>query len=120
VLVIEDDVDIREFVCRVLELDGYGVLRADDAASGLKVAGEAGVSLIVLDLRLPKRDGWHFLEKRENDPVLSTIPTIVFTASAGVAQREKAMRMGVTEYLVKPLSAERLRASIRRIVQSRR
>ena len=120
VLVIEDDRDIRDFVSRVLELDGYRVLQAEDAATGLRLARESQVSLIVLDLRLPRRDGWHFLERRGKEPKLLAVPTVVFTASAGVSQREKALRMGATEYLIKPLSTERLKACIDRIVQSRR
>ena len=120
VLVIEDDRDIRDFVSRVLELDGYRVLQAEDAATGLRLARDSQVSLIVLDLRLPRRDGWHFLERRGKEPKLLAVPTVVFTASAGVSQREKALRMGATEYLVKPLSTERLRACIDRIVRSRR
>ena len=120
ILVIEDDRDIRDFVSRVLELDGYRVLQAEDAATGLRLARESQVSLIVLDLRLPRRDGWHFLEQRGKEPKLLAVPTVVFTASAGVSQREKALRMGATEYLVKPLSTERLKACIDRIVQSRR
>ena len=119
-LVIEDDRDTRDFVSRVLELDGYGVLQAEDGATGLRMAREAEVSLIVLDLRLPRRDGWDFLERRGKEPKLLAVPTVVFTASARVSQREKALRMGATEYLVKPLSTERLKASVDRIVQGRR
>ena len=120
VLVIEDDPDIREFVSRVLGLDGYRVLQAEDVATGLKLARENRVCLIVLDLRLPKLDGWHFLEWRGKEPLLSVIPTVVLTASAGVTQREKALRMGATEYLVKPLSADQLKSSIDRIMKGRR
>ena len=120
VLVIEDDPDTRDFISRVLELDGCKVLQTGDIATGFRLATDCQVSLIVLDLRLPGRDGWDFLAWREKEPKLLAVPTIVFTAEAGVSQREKALRMGATEYLVKPLSTERLKVSIDRSVHDRR
>ena len=119
-LVIEDDRDIRDFVSRVLELGGYRVLKAEDGATGLRLARESQVCLIMLDLGLPRRDGWDFLERRGKEPKLLAVPTVVFTGSAEVSHREKALSMGATEYMVKPQSTEQLEASIDRIVQGRR
>ena len=120
VFVIEDDRDTRDFVSRVLELGGYRVLQAEDGATGLRLTRETDVSLIVLDLRLSGRDGWQSLKQRSEEPKLLAVPVVAFTASARVAQREEAIRMGATEYLIKPLSSELLKASVDRIVQGRR
>ncbi|MFQ5996510.1 MAG: two-component system response regulator [Dehalococcoidales bacterium] len=120
VLIIEDEVDVRNFAARVLELEGYQVLQAEDVDTGLRLAKENRVALVLLDLRLPNRSGWAVLVLMKNEPDLSSIPIIVFTASAGVTQRERALNMGAADYLVKPLSAASLKTAVNNILQTRR
>jgi adenylate cyclase len=117
ILVIEDEDDIRTFASRVLELEGYRVLQAGDGDEGLRLARGNQVAMVLLDLRLPGRDGWAVLSQMKNDPELSSIPVVVFTASAGVPQRSQALAGGAADYLVKPLSATSLRKSIARILR---
>lgn len=120
ILIIEDEADVRNFASRVLELEGYRVLQAEDGGEGMRLVRQSCPSLVLLDLRLPKRDGWAVLEQMKNDSGLSAIPVIVFTASAGVSQQERALRMGAAAYLVKPLSAASLRRAIARILRRKR
>ena len=80
VLVIEDEANIRNFASRVLELEGYRVLQAENGDEGLRLVRESQVGLIVLDLKLPGVDGRLVLEQLKNDPELSSIPIVVFTA----------------------------------------
>ena len=117
VLIIEDVADVRNFASKVLELEGYRVLQAEDSEGGMKLVREGRISLLLLDLRLPGRDGWSVLEQIQSEPALSAIPIIVFTASAGVSQRERALSMGAADYLIKPLSAARLKEAVARILQ---
>ena len=112
VLIIEDEANIRNFASRVLELEGYRVLKAENGDKGLRLVRESQVGLIVLDLKLPGVDGRLVLEQLKNDPELSSIPIVVFTASAVASQREKALKMGATDYLVKPVSAITLRETV--------
>ena len=112
VLVIEDEVEVRNFACRVLELEGYHVLQAGDTEKGMRLLREGLINLVLLDLRLPRRNGWAVLEQIKREPGLSVIPVIVFTASAALSQREKALGMGAADYLVKPLSSARLRQAV--------
>jgi len=114
VLVIEDGADVRSFASRVLELEGYHVLQAENGDEGPRLVRESQVDLIVLDLKLPGVDGWSVLEQLKSDPELSSIPVVVFTASAAVSQREKALKMGATDYLIKPVSAITLRETVAR------
>ena len=114
ILVIEDEVDVRNFATRVLELESYRVIQAGDAEEGLSKIRQEPVALILLDLRLPGRDGWSVLEELKNDTVLSSIPVLVFTAFAGVKQQEKALGMGAAGYLVKPISTAHLKKAITR------
>lgn len=117
ILIIEDEDDIRTFASRVLELEGYRVLQAGDGDEGLRLARGNQVALVLLDLRLPGRDGWAVLSQMKSDPELSSIPVVVFTASAGVPQQSRALAGGAADYLVKPLSATSLRKSIARVLR---
>ena len=117
VLIIEDEADIRNFASRVLELEGYRVLQAADGDEGLRLARKNPVALVLLDLKLPGCDGWVVLTELKSAPALSTIPVILFTASAAVTQRDRALSIGAADYLVKPLSAASLRESVSRILR---
>ncbi len=114
VLVVEDEADIRNLASRILELEGYHVLQTENSEEGMRLMRESRVSLVLLDLRLPGRDGWAMLQQIKSEPELSAIPVIVFTASAGVSQQERALNMGAADYLVKPVSAAKLRKSVAR------
>ncbi len=120
ILIIEDEAEILHFASRVLELEGYCVLQAQDTKEGMRLIREGRISLLLLDLRLPRRDGWVVLQQIKSKPGLEAIPVIVFTASAGVSQREKAFSMGASDYLVKPLSAASLREAVTRILHQKR
>jgi len=120
ILVIEDEPEVRNFASRVLELEGYRVLQAEDSEEGVRLLREGRINLLLLDLRLPGHDGWAVLEQMKGEPELSAIPVIVFTASARVSRRERALKMGAADYLVKPLSAARLRKAVARILHRER
>ena len=120
VLIIDDEADIRNFAARVLEFEGYHVIQAADGDKGIEIVRENTVALVLLDLRLPGRDGWSLLEEMKSKPALSAIPVIVFTSTAGASERERALSMGAADYLVKPLSAASLRESVARILRRER
>lgn len=116
ILIIEDEEDIRDFAARVLELEGYRVLQAGDGGEGLRMLRQHPVSLVLLDLRLPDCDGWTLLEELKGDPQLSMVPVVMFTASAAVSRRSQAMAVGAAAYLVKPLSAARLKETVHSVL----
>ncbi len=119
VLIIEDEADIQNFISRVLELEGYNVLRAGDGRTGLGLMRGNGVDLVLLDLRLPGTDGWSVLREIKRDPSTADVPVIVLTAIAEAIQRKKTLRMGAAKYLVKPLSASDLSQTIAGVLQER-
>jgi len=108
VLIIEDESDIQTFACRVLELEGYHVLKADDGEKGMEIIRGNPVDLVLLNLRLPGRDGWSIINEIRHDAELSKIPLVVITAIADTRHRRKTLNMGVSKYLIKPLSAHSL------------
>jgi len=116
VLIIEDEANIQNFASRVLELEGYQVLKASDGERGMEIIRENSVSLVLLDLRLPGRDGWSVLHEIRHDAELSRIPVIVITAVAETVQRKRTLRMGATEYLIKPMSAHSLAKTIANVL----
>ncbi len=117
ILIIEDEADIRSFVSRVLELEGYCTFKAKNSNEGIKMVREIPVALVLLDLFLPGYNGWSVLAEMKSEPALSAIPVAVFTASAEISQREKALGMGAVDYLVKPISAAGLRKTVARILR---
>ena len=119
ILVIEDETDIKNFATRVLELEGYRILQSDTTEEGIRLIRENKISLVLLDLRLAGQYGWVLLEQLQNEPGLSGIPVVVFTASASIPQREKAFSMGAAGYMVKPLSAAELRKTVSRILHDK-
>ena len=112
VLIIEDDIDIQNFISRVLELEGYHVLRAGNGPAGMDLLSDNTVSLVLLDLRLPGPDGWSILQEIRNDPGHAHVPVVVLTAIAETGQRRRTMRMGATKYMIKPLSAHTLSKTV--------
>ena len=119
VLIIEDEPDIQNFISRVLELEGYHVLKAGDGKTGLDIIRENSVALVLLDLRLPGPDGWSVLRAMKRNPEFSKIPVVVLTAVAESVQRRRTLRMGATQYLIKPLSANSLSKSVAGILHQK-
>jgi DNA-binding response OmpR family regulator len=119
ILVIEDEPDIQNFVSRVLELEGYTVLKAYNGNIALKLLENHFIDLIMLDLRLPGIDGWSILRGLKNSRQFSHIPVIVISAVAESAQRLRTLRMGAAQYLIKPLSASNISCSVTEILQKR-
>ena len=119
ILIIEDEVDIRSFIARVLQLEGYNVLEASDGTRGMEIIKKTPIALVLLDLRLPGPDGWSVLREIKRNPELARIPVVVLTAIAETMQRKKTLRMGASSYLVKPLSARSLSVTIAGILREK-
>ena len=118
VLVIEDESDLRQFSAWFLEAEGYQALQAADSNEGIKLAKQHQVDLILLDIRLPDRFGWEVLEELKNTPETSGTPVVIFTASADVIFKDKAMKMGAADYLIKPVSAGVLKECVDRVLKN--
>ncbi len=116
VLVVEDEAEVCTFASRVLELEGYHVLRAGTGEAGLELLTKNTVSLTLLDLSLPGIDGWMVMETIKTSPKLSKIPVILFSASVDSFKQEKALSSGAAAYLVKPVSAAQLRETVQKII----
>jgi two-component system response regulator MprA len=110
ILVVEDNPDLAEAVCELLTSYGYRALRAEDGIAALeKLNTEDLPDLILLDLMLPRLDGWGFREAQLADKRLKDIPVVVLSAVGEIAEPIKA------DYLLrKPVTPETLLSSIER------
>jgi CheY-like chemotaxis protein len=101
VLLIEDDVDIRDMYQLRLSVDGYRVLTAADGDEGLTMAREHQPDIIFLDIRMPKKDGMEVLSEIRADPLLAHIPVVILSNYVDRELVERSLSLGATEYLVK-------------------
>lgn len=88
ILVVDDEPDILKSVKFILQKSGYEVLTAEDGEVGVKMAKQHSPDLILLDLRLPGKDGFEVCLELKSDEKFSHIPIILLTASAGIRQKE--------------------------------
>jgi DNA-binding NtrC family response regulator len=118
VLIIDDELEIRESLQTLLEFEGYEVEAAANGAQGLSQLGERPFDLVLLDLALPDRNGIELLpEIRAVDPQISVI---MITAYGTVEDAVRAMQSGATNFLQKPWDNEKLLADVRAAVARRR
>ena len=101
VLLIEDDIAAAEMYRLRLVADGYSVVIAGDGSEGLRMAADESPDFIYLDLRLPGLDGFEVLERLRADAATMHIPVIILTNYGEPDLRERGMKLGALEFLVK-------------------
>jgi signal transduction histidine kinase/DNA-binding response OmpR family regulator len=111
-LVVEDDAQSAELLRLYLEGAGCRVEMARDGEEGFDKARQLHPALLTLDLLLPKVDGWDLLVRLKEEPATHEIPVVIVSI---VNQRGKGFALGAADYLVKPVSREELRNTLRRI-----
>jgi len=112
VLVVDDDRSLRESLSRLLDMEGYSVLEADNGQKALEVLEKAAhfPCLILLDLAMPIMDGRGFLKLRAKDPMLREIPVVVVSGNPPSGEPLD----GIDAYLQKPVRFDRLIAIVDR------
>ncbi len=105
VLVIDDEEPLREVVREALKSDGYDVIEADNAPTGLELARTHLPTLILCDVHMEPMDGYAFVEKLRQESLLAPIPVILITGiQKDYSSVRKAMGIGADDYLLKPFS----------------
>jgi len=113
-LLVEDEPDLRSVLEKTLREEGYAVDAAADGEAGLLKARENQYDAIVLDLMLPKLDGWQVLEQLRGE---QKTPVLILTARDALADRVRGLDAGGDDYLVKPFEREELLARLRALVR---
>ena len=102
ILIVEDVALNRDLLVQLLE-DDYRLVIAADGVSALARAGEARPDLVLMDLSLPRMDGWEATRRLKADPALADIPVIVLSAHAMRGDEERARASGCDDFLTKPI-----------------
>jgi len=114
VLIIEDDTALSDLVAGLLRECGYRVRQCFDGGSGLKTAQNESFNLVLLDVLLPKMDGFSVLRKLRNN---SDTPVLMLTAKGAEEDRITGFRTGADDYLSKPFSMDELILRIEAIIR---
>ncbi len=115
VLVVEDDAAIRRGIVDSLKFAGYGVFEAEDGERGLRTALAATPDLVLLDVLMPKKDGFEVLEElRRSRP---SLPVIMLTARGTEEDRVRGLRGGADDYVVKPFNTGELLARVEAVLR---
>lgn len=117
ILIADDKATSRELVRTVLERDGYEVVEAADGEEAVEKAREAHPDLIILDLHMPRLDGFSTISTLRQDEQFAETPVVALTASAMMGDRERAIAAGFTGYITKPIGLNVLRKEIERLLR---
>ena len=112
VLVVDDSLTVRKITSRLLEREGYKALTAKDGLDALTILADANPDVILLDIEMPRMDGFEFAKTIKADSRQSHIPIIMITSRTAEKHRSHAMELGVNEYVGKPYQDENLMALV--------
>ena len=118
ILVVDDHTDSRTICEIILARNGYVILSAADGARGLELARAEHPSAIILDIALPRMDGWSVLEELGKDAATSRIPVVMCTAHSLDSYRVRAMAAGCSAFLVKPCSPHSILEAVRECISA--
>ncbi|MFA6320369.1 MAG: response regulator [Candidatus Omnitrophota bacterium] len=118
ILLVDDERDLVETMIYQLEAFGYQVITAYDGAEGLEKAKTEKPDLIILDLMLPKMDGYKVCGLLKKDTRYSRIPVILFTARAQESDMKLGEEVGADAYIVKPFESKMLLSKIESLLKS--
>jgi two-component system copper resistance phosphate regulon response regulator CusR len=115
VLVIEDEKKTATFLAKGLREARFAVELAADGETGLARARTGNFDLLIIDIMLPKKDGWDVVAELRHDAILT--PVVFLTARDGVRDRVKGLELGADDYLVKPFAFSELLARVRSVLR---
>jgi DNA-binding response OmpR family regulator len=114
ILIVEDDADLLDVLCFTLRRDGHDVIAAHDGQAGLQLWRTKEPRLVLLDVHLPKIDGWQLCKQIRAE---SRVPIIMLTAAAEDGDVVKGLNLGADDYIVKPFSPGQLTARVRAVLR---
>jgi len=120
VLLVEDNPQNRYLVTFLLENSGYEVVAAEDGEAAVVAVETHRPDLILMDVQLPKMDGYEATRHIKGDPRFKDIPLVALTAHSMKGDRGKALEAGCDDYITKPVDAEQLLARIKSLLGEER
>ena len=116
ILVVDDSVTVRKVTSRILRRQGYRVLTAKDGIEALKVMQEEIPAVILLDIEMPRMDGFEVATRVRASGDLKEIPIVMITSRTGEKHRQRAMELGVDHYMGKPYQEEHLLETLNQLL----
>lgn len=116
VLIVDDDPGLRGFVRASLELEGYAVREAGSADEGLSAIDEEPPDLILLDVMMPKVDGWEMLRRLQERHGVGSIPVLMFSGKVDEASAQEATKRGASGFIGKPFDPQQLIESAKQML----
>lgn len=120
ILVAEDDPDVRELLVTRLSIAGYAVTTARDGAEALSLMRDVSPAAVILDLNMPRMDGFEVLSAMQLDPRAAKLPVMVLTARNSPGDVKRVLELGARDYLSKPFSDQQMLARVSRLLRVRR
>jgi CheY-like chemotaxis protein len=116
VLVADDDSEVRDFVCEILRDAGFGTVTAADGDEAAEQARRVLPRLIILDIMMPRMDGYTALARLRGHPATRDIPVIVLTGQVEPVYRTLSAGVGAVAHLTKPFVPDQLTSMVRRVI----
>ena len=116
ILIVDDELGVRELLSEFLKIQGYETLTAVDGLDGLKKAATYLPNLIFLDIMMPKMDGWQALAHLREREGTKDIPVVMLTARSDTAALLRSEKEHAVDYFIKPINLEELSTFIKRYV----
>ena len=113
IMVVDDDQDTVVILAHHLRREGFVAIEANSGAQCLKLVHENEVDVILLDLMMPEMDGFEVVKALRDDPMTAEIPIIMITARDDLDARAEGMRLGVSDFLAKPVFRRQLASRVR-------
>jgi chemosensory pili system protein ChpA (sensor histidine kinase/response regulator) len=118
-LVVDDSITVRRVTERFLQRNGMRVVTAKDGLDAISVLRDTRPDIILLDIEMPRMDGYEFASHVRNDERVADVPIIMVTSRVGDKHRARAIELGVNDYLGKPYQDSELLAAIGRLLEER-
>lgn len=119
ILIIDDQLEVRELIAVTLSAPEFTVLRASNGRDGIQIAKKQSPDLILLDISMPQYDGIATCKTLKRDDETKRIPIIFLTARQAREDVRKAIDAGGVDYITKPFSPENLHARVRKVLAAR-
>jgi DNA-binding response OmpR family regulator len=117
ILAVDDEPNILLSIEFILEMEGYEVHTAHDGDEALEVAGRVRPDVILLDINMPRKDGYEVCRILREQAEMAEMKVIMLTAKGQTLERKKGLEVGADEYVTKPFSAEDLLQKIRACIE---
>ncbi len=116
ILIAEDERDIRELISFTLEFEGYDVIMAPNGEDALELVFKERPDLVLLDVRMPRLDGYEVCRSIKHDVTIEHIPVAFISAKGQQSEIDEGIRAGAVDYLIKPFSRDQLLTMVARLL----